>query len=347
VEKGTRDCDVVVIGAGAAGLAAASELAANGRFVRVVEARDRLGGRIFTHREPDLSVPLELGAEFIHGRSKATLEWLTRANLLAVDASQTRWTNFGSKQLVSTNDIFDDLKRALRKVRTPSRDIPFASFLNDHARGKLPPRLRTFARMLVEGFDAADTRLVSAFEILDELNGSGAADAPTFRPLYGYGSLIDAVYATLSRERARVQLNSIVHEVQWERGAVRVQGTQFGRPFSIVASQAVVTLPLGVLQRAPEASGSVRFTPELPSRKRAALSMLVAGPVIKVVMRFREAFWETLDDGRYRNGAFFSGTASALSDVLVIAPGARARPRRLDGRAERGTARGEHVSASR
>src|SRR5690606_34819699 len=144
-----------------------------------------------------------------------------------------------------------------------------------------------------------------AFEILDELNGSGAADAPTFRPLYGYGSLIDAVYATLSRERARVQLNSIVHEIQWERGAVRVQGTQFGRPFSIVASQAVVTLPLGVLQRAPEASGSVRFTPELPSRKRAALSLLVAGPVIKVVMRFREAFWETLDDGRYRNGAFF------------------------------------------
>jgi monoamine oxidase len=65
--------DVAVIGAGAAGLAAAAELARRGCSVCLLEARDRIGGRIWTRYEPDLPVPLELGAELVHGRPAATL----------------------------------------------------------------------------------------------------------------------------------------------------------------------------------------------------------------------------------------------------------------------------------
>ena len=68
----TNSIDVAVIGAGAAGLAAAAELSHRGCNVRVLEARDRIGGRILTRHEADLPVPLELGAEFVHGDAPLT-----------------------------------------------------------------------------------------------------------------------------------------------------------------------------------------------------------------------------------------------------------------------------------
>src|SRR5215470_18114089 len=66
--------DVIVIGAGAAGLAAAHALSARGLSVAVLEARERIGGRIWTIRPEGSSVPLELGAEFVHGRPRETHE---------------------------------------------------------------------------------------------------------------------------------------------------------------------------------------------------------------------------------------------------------------------------------
>ena len=66
--------DVAIIGAGAAGLAAAAELSRHAKSVCVLEARDRVGGRIFTRDEPDLPVPIELGAEFVHGKAPATVQ---------------------------------------------------------------------------------------------------------------------------------------------------------------------------------------------------------------------------------------------------------------------------------
>ena len=71
-------CDVIVVGAGAAGLAAAAALAQAGRSVLVLEARERVGGRCWTRRMPGLDVPVELGAEFIHGEAQATHERWTR-----------------------------------------------------------------------------------------------------------------------------------------------------------------------------------------------------------------------------------------------------------------------------
>ncbi len=65
----TKPSDVLIIGAGAAGLAAALDLSRAGRKGIVLEARDRIGGRIFTHKDPSVPIPIELGAEFVHGKS--------------------------------------------------------------------------------------------------------------------------------------------------------------------------------------------------------------------------------------------------------------------------------------
>ena len=85
------DTETVIIGAGAAGLAAAAELAANGRHCLVVEARERSGGRVFTDSTGGARVPLELGAEFIHGESAAILERLHASGDVAIDVAAARW----------------------------------------------------------------------------------------------------------------------------------------------------------------------------------------------------------------------------------------------------------------
>ena len=82
--------DVVVIGAGAAGLAAAWDIARGGRKVLVLEARDRVGGRCWTTHMAGLGIQVELGAEFMHGEAKPTHALLRQAGLKAINANRTQ-----------------------------------------------------------------------------------------------------------------------------------------------------------------------------------------------------------------------------------------------------------------
>lgn len=301
--KNNSNSDVIVIGAGAAGLSAAVELASQGRSVHIIEARDRIGGRILTRHDPDVPIPIELGAEFIHGAAPAIMEWLARSNQSYCDASQSRWRVVNGA-LSNAEGVFERMKRGLANIKRPKTDLPFATFLDHRAGRHLSKSSRAFARMLVEGFDAADATRVSALEILDEWGGTSAADAPTFRPINGYSAMISALAASLPRDRTQLHLNTVAQEIIWRAGRVQVNATRLGMPVELVAPQIVITLPLGVLQMPPQLPGSVRFEPVL-KQKQGALSQLASGPVIKVILKFDDPFWETLDDGEYRNGAFF------------------------------------------
>ena len=90
-----QDADVIVIGAGLAGLEAARGLGGAGRRVIVLEARDRIGGRVHTVREPDWPVPVEAGAEFVHGHNSPTGKMVRAGRLPTVLAN-------GSASLVTT-----------------------------------------------------------------------------------------------------------------------------------------------------------------------------------------------------------------------------------------------------
>lgn len=307
-----------MIGAGTAGLAAAADLARHGRSVCLLEARDRVGGRILTRYEPDLRVPLELGAEFVHGKAEATLRWLETSNTAVADAPEKRFILHG-KKLLPGDALFPDLKKRLGKVRRPRRDVPFAEFLEGPAKRQLPPRMREFALMLVEGYDAADATRVSTLGTLDEWCGGGAADAETFRPQGGYASLLRALAGALHPEHVHLRLGAIVREVQWQRGEVSIGFTQHGRPHEVAAKQAIVTLPLGVLQLPPQAPNGVRFVPALTAKQKA-FAGLATGPVVKVVLRFRTAFWEALDDGRYADAAFFHAPRAPFPTFWTMLP---------------------------
>lgn len=301
MSKAADEFDVVVIGAGAAGLAAAARLGRNGKAVCILEARERVGGRIFTVRPQGSAVPLELGAEFIHGESPSVFEHLRLAKDVAIDAAQTRFMARRPGQLKQAEDLFEVMKERLRRAPKPRTDLPFAEFLERHRR-RLSPAVRSFATMLVEGYDAADPARASAIEILKEWAGGSAADAPTFRPQRSYGALIDSLAASLDPAKVSMQLHSIVTEVRWQRGKVEVLATRHGEPVEVRARQAIITLPLGVLQLPALAPGSVLFTPSLPHKP---LSRLLMGPVIKLVLCFSKPFWAEIEDGRHRDVAFF------------------------------------------
>jgi len=294
--------DTLIVGAGAAGLVAAAELSRQAGTVCVLEARDRVGGRMFTRREPGVTLPIELGAEFIHGLAPATLGWLARSNTAVVDAHGERFTLRDGKAEPADN-LFEQMKRGLDSVGRPRKDLPFAEFLDRVANRKLSPAARQLARQLVEGFDAADATRVSTWATLDEWNGSSAADAPSFRPLGGYASLIDGLVCALDHARVQVRLGTVVHTIHWQRGRVTIEATRHGQPCRVQGKRAIITLPLGVLQLPAHAAGAVRFLPD--PRKQKALAGLASGPVIKVVMHFRKPFWEEIDDGRYRDASFF------------------------------------------
>lgn len=311
------ECDVAVLGGGAAGLAAAVALGEHERDVVVLEARERVGGRILTRQLPGTTLPLELGAEFIHGRPAETLRWLRRAGIADADVKGERW-NFRDGRLQRSEDLFAELKAGLDRIRTPRKDLPFATFLDKQARRQLRPRVRQFARMLVEGFDASDATRVSTLATLREWSSAAAADAPTSRPAGGYGQIVTALARAL-RPGTRVLLDTQVAEVHWGRGAVEVIAQRLGAPLKVRAAQAIVALPLGVLQARPGSANAVRFAPELRA-KRAALAGLASGPVIKVLLQFGTPFWEQADAGRYRDVGFFQAPGEGFTTFWTSLP---------------------------
>jgi monoamine oxidase len=290
--------DVLVIGAGAAGLAAADELTRAGRSVLLVEARDRVGGRCLTRRLPGVPVPVELGAEFIHGRPEATLSLLRKAGIPAIDSTRTQLISIDGK--LQPVNIFAQVQRVARKG-VKGRDISFQAFL---ARQRLPRLTRTLATMMVQGFDAADPSLVSAKEIIEEWGEGGSLGASQPRPYGGYGVALEWLARTAVGNGARLQLETPVRRVRWKHRSVEVHGRFRGQSWTAWAPRAVITLPIGVL-------------PSIEIReKRTALAGLAAGPVIRVAMAFRTAFWEKEHPGI----AFFHSPGAPFPTVWTPLP---------------------------
>jgi monoamine oxidase len=291
--------DVIVIGAGAAGLAAAHELARAGQSVLVLEARDRVGGRCWTRHMPGLEIPVEVGAEFIHGEAKVTFALLKQAGMSAVDS--VREQRYLADGRLRTGDAFAAAQRAIGKARL-DRDISFDQFL---ARRRVPARTKELARMMVQGFDAADPRRVSAKSIIEEWGGGSLGDTQP-RPQGGYGALMGWLANAIVARGARLHLGAAVTSLKWSRGEATIGGTFAGERFAARAQRAIVTLPLGVLQHGPL---------RLP-QKREALRKLASGPVVRVALRFHEPFWQKRAPGV----AFFHSPAAPFPTFWTPLP---------------------------
>ena len=292
--------DVVVIGAGAAGLAAARVLSQHGASVAVLEARDRIGGRLFTREDPALPVPVDLGGEFVHGAVPETFALLRAAGTVAIDTGGTSFT-YENGALRVRDDPWDIVARVVSRARDLREDVSVEEFLRTAGDGPDAEREQRYARMMVEGFDAADPALASICAIAAEWGDESGQTSQQFRPLGGYARLMRALHGALDPARVQLSLSTAVRSISRERGGVRVDAAgATGKDISLTARVAIVTLPVGVLN-----ANAVRFEPALPQSKLDALAKLLMGPVVRLVLRFRTAFWERVRGGRYRDGAFF------------------------------------------
>ena len=276
--------DVLIIGAGAAGLLAARLLAAAGRQVVLLEARAQIGGRAHTLTPPGFTRPIEAGAEFIHGEAPITRGLLREAGMAWQDTTgQTYQVKNGEIQ--DEGAFFAYLPPLLEKLQALDHDLPLADFLAQEFAGAEHAALRAMATQFAEGYDAADPARASAWALRDEWAAEGVDDSP--RPVGGYGPLLHWLATQAQAAGATVHLRTAVREICWQPGHAEVLTT--GGP-SYHARQVLCTVPLGVWQLDAQKPDYLRFTPDLPTH-RAAAAQLGFGAVIKILLEFRENFW--------------------------------------------------------
>jgi monoamine oxidase len=288
--SGMGNADFLVLGAGAAGLTAATELARAGLGVTLLEARDRVGGRMFT-RHDIAGNPVELGAEFIHGRAPEIWEIIDRHGIPTREVSGEPWCV--SNNQLRFCDFFSDVDDLLAQMNEQEPDESFLDFLSRHP--QVDPQIRKHTVSFVSGFNAADPALVSVHWLVQSRRAEESIHGDrAFRMQGGYATLVDILHRQAEEAGVTIRLNTIAEEVRWSPRRVEIIASAENDRVAIAAAGALVTLPLGVLQAKPGAPGAIQFSPELPAEKRQALTMLEMGAVIRASLRFRERFWDDL-----------------------------------------------------
>ena len=287
---------IVIIGAGIAGLAAAIRLGDAGLPVVLLEARNRLGGRIFTTTDAACNVPVELGAEFIHGLVPDTLEPLQESGARLTEVEGDSWCAF--ENVLMPCDFFGQVDSILEKMDDAAPDESFLSFLNR----KFPPspedkKLEAAKRRAlgyVSGFNAADPNLVGVHWLVAGMRAEEKhAGHRSFRSQNGYADLLDLFKARLEQLQIKIEFETVVERVIWKPGSVRIQASNGRQAFSTDAQQVLITVPLSIL-KSKDGLGAIVFDPPLPSETIAALDRLEMGKVIRVTLCFQQRFWDTI-----------------------------------------------------
>ena len=270
------ESDVIIIGAGIAGLGAALRLARAGRRVLVLEARDRAGGRILSVPQRGFDVAAELGAEFVHGGNALLRAALREAGMRIERVRRDLWARDGCEWR-RQHAYWRDLARLAARI-PPRTRISFARFLHGQRRLASDERARWVA--YAEGFNASPAGRLSAETVRLE---HGGVDAPQSRPAGGYGTLVESLVARLRAAGGELRLGEAVSALRWRRGAVELRT----RRRTYRAAAAIVTLPLGVLR-----ARAVRFAPVLREKEKI-VRRLGWGQVARVTLRFDAGFWRS------------------------------------------------------
>lgn len=269
--------DVLVIGGGISGLTAARCLTDAGLRVTLLEARERLGGRIWTHQTTDY--PAELGAEFVHGRPEEVLALAAEAALPIVPVEGNFRTKIGGSW-ADAHRLMGRVEELFAKMPADGLDQSFQYYLD---RTGASEEVRQQALKYVEGFHAADPSLISVHSLIRDNRAEQAIDGDRqFRFASGYDELVRAVADRIDHKHCEMVTNAAVTEIRWRPGeaVARTATAEFHAP------RAIITLPLGVLK-----SNKVVFSPALPD-KHQVMQFLEMGPVIRVSLCFPAKFWE-------------------------------------------------------
>jgi monoamine oxidase len=318
----TNDERILVIGAGLAGLAAARQLKDHGYDVFVIEARDRIGGRIWTSTKwPDM--PLDLGASWIHGmignpitelakEAKATLVNTSYDRNIIYDTDGKELSDAKSEQLAQLQQQFE---QAMRRAQEADRDVSIQSVVDRllrelNASDETKHMLNFLICGSIEHEYAGSVRNMSA-QWYDSSDGFDGEDA-----LFpgGYHQIVKRLATGLD-----IRIKQIVQRIDWSGAEVRVVTDKA----EFQADRVIVTLPLGVLK-----ANRVEFQPKLPAATIEAITRLDMGTLNKCYLLFPKIFWpEHVDWIEYipeRNGEWVEWVSFARTSKLPVLLGLHA-----------------------
>lgn len=273
--------DVIVIGGGVAGLAAAAALGRRGFTVTLLEARDRLGGRIATEHREGWPQPVELGAEFVHGGNRELWRRLEKYRLGTRLAPTTHW-RYVDDRIEWIEDVTAAIGAVTAEIR-PRRmsGWSFADFVRRSTK-RFSAAERQLACEFAEGFQAAPIARLSA----SAMAGETLDTSEQFVLPGGFGRLVAALERELDPQRVQVMQDAVVTRVDWSRGA----GVVHAGGHRHRARAVIVTLPLGVWRARRRQRGAVVFAP--PLRAKAGLvARMGVGEVVRITLRLDPAAW--------------------------------------------------------
>jgi monoamine oxidase len=284
------DTDILVIGAGVTGLTAASRLKKAGFRVEVVEARDRVGGRILTEFHPLSEDPIELGAELVHGLPEETRQWLDPDRDLEVRDGE--FLIFENGHLSSSPSYFGQISEVLEQLCVPlNRDLSFREWLD--RKTLKDPQVKEWINVYVQGYHAADSSDISVEALQEIERESQEVDAVEGAQFFRGGQI--EFFNRLLRDFAQpIRLSHGVKQIQWSASGAEVHFQQSDlKP--VRAGKVVITIPIGVLKSSSQ-EGSVEFQPQLPMSFLESLSYFKMGTAIRMNFVFHSAPWSLLPE---------------------------------------------------
>jgi monoamine oxidase len=279
-----KPMDVIVLGAGMAGLAAARALAERNLRVLVVEAQQRAGGRILSQRVEGGGV-VELGAEFVHGRPAELWALIDESGVETVerDGAMLREGWGGGLEQDEDEAGEDSMFAPLEQLEDfTGDDVAFWDWLKA---GNVPESERATLLGYIEGFNAADARRISVRSLGAQQKAEDAIEGDrTWHVRGGYAQLTDYLAKRIVELGGEIRLGCEVLGVRWSENDVCVE-TSHG---DVNATRCVVALPLGVLQRVNKQHG-MWMEPEPAAIAHA--QRLAMGDADRFTMVFRERWW--------------------------------------------------------